>query len=165
MTFSQQDPGAGAPGTVTTAQIRVGPVTGPMRFVRLRNLFRNAPGTNGNAQCCSIQEYGPIFTPTPGSVTAVTLNFRMTWERVPPANDFTTIIAQDRIGLEVLDANTPIPAVWTRNGLPEIGVNGTFIWLPSISAQGFPAGALQLPNYATSFSGFVPTFNYTFVPG
>ena len=45
-----------------------------------------------------------------------------------------------------------------------------FLSDPSLSgsaavAQGFAAGALQLPNYTTSYSGFVPTFNYRFVPG
>lgn len=165
LTFSQQDPGNGAPGTVTTARVRVGAVTGRMRFVRLRNLFNHQPGTNGNPQCCGIQEYGAVFVPAANAVTEVALNFRMTWEPIPPANDFTTVIAQDRIGLEVLDANTPIPGVWTRNGLPDTGLNATFIWLPSISAQGFPAGALQMPNRTTGFSGFVPTFNYTFVRG
>jgi hypothetical protein len=165
LTFSAQDPGNAGPGTVTTASIRVGANTGRMRFVRLRNFYRNQAGSNGIRECCGIQEYGAIFVPTPNSVTTVTLNFRMTFEPPPPATDFTTTIAQDRIGLEVLDTNTPIPGVWTRNGLPDIGVNATFIWLPSISNQGFAAGALQLPNRTTSFSGFLPTFNYTFVPG
>lgn len=165
LTFSQQDPGNGGPGTVTTARIRVGATTGRMRFVRLRNFYQNKAGTNGTRECCGIQEYGAIFTPTANAVTTVTLNFRMAWEPPPPANDFTTVIVQDRIGLEVLDTNTPIPAVWTRNGLPDTGVNATFIWLPSISNQGYPAGALQLPNRTTSFSGWLPTFNYTFVSG
>ena len=165
VTFSAQDPGVGRPGTVTTASIRVGATTGRMRFVRLRNLYQNKAGTNGNRQCCAVMEYGTVFTPTPNSVTTVPLNFRMTWETPPPATDFTTVIGQDRVGLEVLDAGTPIPGVWTRNGLAETGVNATFIWLPSISNQGFAAGALQLPNYTTSFSGFVPSFSYTFVPG
>ncbi len=165
LTFSPQDPGNASLGTVTTARVRVGSTSGPMRFVRLRNFFNNQPGTNGNPQCCAIQEYGAVFVPTPNSVTQVALNFRMAWEPPPPANDFTTIIVQDRIGLEVLDANTPIPGVWTSNGLPEIGVNATFIWLPSISNQGFPPGALQLPNRSGSYSGFLPTFNYSFVPG
>lgn len=165
LTFSQQDPGNATSGTVTTARIRVGASTGRMRFVRLRNLYQNKAGTNGIRECCSIQEYGAIFTPAANAVTTVTLNFRMTFEPPPPATDFTTVIGQDRIGLEVLDSNTPIPAVWTRNGLTDTGINATFIWLPSISNQGFPAGALQLPNHTTSYSGFLPTFNYTFVPG
>ncbi|MEQ1807360.1 MAG: hypothetical protein ABL900_18425 [Burkholderiaceae bacterium] len=97
-------------------------------------------------------------------MTTVALNFQMTWEPIPATNDFTTTAAQDRIGLEVLDPQTPIPGTWTQNGLPEIGVNATFIWLPSISNQGFAPGALQLPNRTTSFSGWLPTFNYTFVP-
>lgn len=165
VTFSAQDPGVGRPGTVTSASIRVGATTGRMRFVRLRNLYQNQAGTNGNRQCCAVMEYGAVFTPAPDSVTTVPLNFRMTWEAPPPATDFTTVIGQDRIGLEVLDPGTPIPGVWTRNGLSEIGINATFIWLPSVSNQGFAAGALQLPNHTTSFSGFVPTFNYRFVPG
>jgi hypothetical protein len=165
LTFSAQDPGIAQPGTVTTASIRIGATTGRMRFVRLRNLYQNERGSNGIRVCCSIQEYGAVFTPTPNSVTTVTLNFRMTFEPPPPAIDFTTVIGQDHIGLEVLDTNTPIPGVWSRNGLPDTGVNATFIWLPSISNQGFPAGALQPPNWSTSFSGFLPTFNYTFVPG
>lgn len=165
VTFSAQDPGVGRAGTVTSASIRVGATTGRMRFVRLRNLYQNQAGTTGNRQCCAVMEYGSVFTPTPNSVTTVTLNFRMTWEPPPPATDFTTVIGQDRIGLEVLDPGTPIPGVWTRNGLTETGTNATFIWLPSISNQGFAAGALQLPNHTTSFSGFLPTFNYSFVPG
>jgi hypothetical protein len=165
LTFSAQDPGNGGPGTVTQANIRVGNATGPMRFVRLRNLWQNRAGNADGSQCCAIMEYGAVFTPAVNSVTTVPLNFRMTWEPRPPATDFTTVIAQDRVGLEVLNPNTPIPGVWTRNGLPEIGTNATFIWLPSISNQGYPAGAVQMPNRTTSYSGFVPSFNYNFVPG
>lgn len=85
LTFVSQGTVITQPGTVTTASILVGPTTGRMRFVRLRNFYRNQAGTNGVRECCGIQEYGAIFTPTPNSVTTVTLNFRMTLSRRRPA--------------------------------------------------------------------------------
>jgi hypothetical protein len=164
LTFSPQDPGVPGPGVVTTASIRIGATTGRMRFVRLRNLYQNRLGTRDGSECCAVMEYGAIFTPTPNSVTTVALNFRMTWEAIPPPIDLTTVIGQDRIALEVLDPNTPIPGVWTQNGRPQLDT-ASFIWLPSVSDQGFPPGALQLPQRTSSFSGWLPTFSYNWLPG
>jgi len=163
LTFSPFDLGPGAAGTVTNASVRVGAVTGPMRFVKLRDLFQNTIGSNGNPQCCAVEEYGAVFTPQPNSIATVTLNFRMTWESVPPLIDQTSVAGQDHIGLEVLDPNVPLPGVWTNasSAYP----NATFIWLPALSAQGFRAGGPGMPPIPGTYpSGFIPTVSYTFVP-
>lgn len=163
LTFSPFDLGPGASGTVTTASVRVGPVTGPMRFVKLRDLFQNTIGSNGNPQCCAVEEYGTPFTPQANAVTTVTLNFRMTWDAVPPLLDQTTVAGQDHIGLEVLAPNVPLPGVWVTGG--QASPNATFIWLPAVSAQGFQAGGIGFPPIPGTYpSGFIPTISYTFVP-
>ena len=61
----------GGSGVVTTATVRVGAVTGPMRFVRMRISYQNGFG----AFCCSVEQVGPTFTPQPNADTTVTLNF------------------------------------------------------------------------------------------
>lgn len=65
------------PGTVVSANIRVGNVTGPMRFVRMRILFTNTQSGYDRA-CCSAEQFSEVFTPTANAVTNVALNFSMT---------------------------------------------------------------------------------------
>lgn len=143
------------PGTVTSASVRVGPVSGPMRFVRMRILFQNGFG----AACCSLEQVGAVFTPQPNATTTVPLNFPITFERAPPPTDTTTIIAQDLIALEVLAPNVPIPGVWTANGAPVTGLSSE-LWLPALSTQvNVPSNNLRSTG---SFSGFLPSYNFTF---
>ena len=141
------------PGRVTTATVRVGGVTGPMRFLRMRASFQNGFG----AFCCSVEQIGATFTPQANADTTVTLNFPMGWTPLPPPTDTTTIAFNDRIALQVLAPNVPIPGIWRQNGGQESFLN-TELWQ-----------ALPLPGQnqrgVGSYSGFMPAFNFQFVPG
>ncbi len=147
---TMQPPG---PGTVTTATVRVGPVTGPMRFVRMRISHQNGFGTF----CCSVEQVGPTFTPQANADTTVALNFPIGFTAKPPPTDTATIAFNDQIGLQVLAPNVPIPGIWRQNGGPEPFLD-TSLW------QALPAPG-QNQRGAGSYSGFMPSFNFQFVPG
>ena len=143
------------PGTAVNANIRVGPVTGPMRFVRMRILFQNGFGP----ACCSIEQYGTVFTPQANSITTVTLNFPMTEESIPPPPD-PTIVANDLVALEVLAPNVPLPGIWPNNGGGVLSLPD-YMWFPALSTQGVSAPSSNLRSDG-SFSGFLPSFNLDF---
>lgn len=149
-----------APGVVTAANIKVGPVTGPMRFVRARVLVQRRIGGD-NTVCCSVEQVGPTFTPAPNGITSVPLNFPMTFDRIPPQNDLSTIAAQDMIALEILAPNVPIPGTWVN---PPFGGNmqqANYIYWPAFTTN--PANAGQNKRAATGFTGFMPSYNLNFV--
>lgn len=142
-------------GTVVSANIRIGAVTGPMRFVKARILYQSATGQ----ACCSVQQYGPIFTPAANQITTVPLNFRMTEDHVPPPED-PTIVANDLVALEVLAPNVPIPGVWTNNGGADL-LLPNYIYLPSMSERGINAPTQNLRSDG-SYSGFLPAYNLNY---
>ena len=146
---TMQPPG---PGTVTTATIRVGAVTGQMRFVRMRVSYQNGFG----AFCCSVEQVGQTFTPQPNADTTLTLNFPIGFTAKPPPLDTTTIAFNDQIALQVLAPNVPIPGIWRQNGGQEQFLD-TNLW-QVLPAQG------QNQRSAGSYSGFMPSFNFQFVP-
>jgi hypothetical protein len=147
-------------GRAISATIRVGAVTGPMRFVRMRILFNRTQ----KQQCCSVEQYGEVFTPTANGDTTVALGFPMTLDPLPAETDLETIAANDLVALEVLAPDVPIPGTWTQNGGADTGT-ASYMWLPALSTQNVPAPSGQLLNYQGSYSGFVPAFNFTFVEG
>ncbi|MEP7324590.1 MAG: hypothetical protein ABI836_01465, partial [Gemmatimonadota bacterium] len=147
--FKGASPLAG--GTVVSANIRIGPVTGPMRFVKARILYQSVTGQ----ACCSVQQYGPIFTPTANAITTVNLNFQMTEDHVPAPTD-PRIVANDLIGLEVLAPDVPIPGVWTNNGGSDLGLPN-YLYLPAMTTRGLNAPTQNLRSDG-SFSGFLPSF-------
>ncbi len=150
---------AGKPGTVVSANIRVGNVTGPMRFVRMRILFQNN-NIGYDRACCSAEQYGAVFTPAANAVTSVPLNFSMARDPTPSPNDVTTLAAADLVGLEVLAPNVPIPGTWTQNGGGQTDLP-TYAYFPALSARvKAPSSNLRSEG---SFSGFLPSFNLTFV--
>jgi hypothetical protein len=149
-----------APGTVVSANIRVGAVTGPMRFVRARILVQNIL-TGPDRACCSVEEWGAPFTPTANGVTTVPLNFHMTADHIPPANDLSTIAAGDLIGLEVLAPDVPIPGAWVNNGGSVLTLPN-YIWLPALSVRSGTNGKSQNLRSEGSFSGFLPSYNLNF---
>ena len=142
-------------GTVVSANIRIGPVTGPMRFVRARILYQSATGQ----ACCSVQEYGPVFTPQANSITTVPLGFRMTEDHVPAPTD-PTIVANDLVALEILAPDVPIPGVWTNNGGSDLGLPN-YIYLPSMTQRGLNAPTQNLRSEG-SYSGFLPSYNLNY---
>jgi hypothetical protein len=145
-------------GTALSATIAVGSVTGPMRFVRMRILFNR----KDKQQCCSLEQYGDEFTPKANGTTTVSLSFPMTIEPLPPENDTTTTIANDLIALEVLSPDVPIPGHWPNNGGPVDGT-ASYMWLPALSTKGQQAPSNQLLVYTGSYTGFVPSFNISYV--
>ena len=153
-------PGAQPPGSgvVVSANIAIGAVTGPMRFVRMRILSQEVTGT----ACCSVEQYGEVFTPAPNQITTVPLGFTMTFDTLPGPTAGAGIITNDLIGLEILAPNVPIPGTWTRNGGGDLGLPD-YIWLPALSARGMGAPTNNLRSEG-SFSGFLPSYNMNFVP-
>ncbi|MBF6595972.1 MAG: hypothetical protein IVW51_16225 [Thermaceae bacterium] len=150
---------AGVPGTVVSANIRIGNVTGPMRFVRMRILFQNN-NIGFDRACCSVEQFGQVFTPAANAVTTVALNFPMTRDPTPSPNDTTTLAAADLVGLEILAPNVPIPGNWTRNGGPQLGLPD-YIYFPALSTRvNAPSSNLRSDG---SYSGFLPSFNLNFV--
>jgi hypothetical protein len=146
-------------GTVVSANIKVGPVTGPMRFVRARVLFKRALPQDVTS-CCSVEEVGPTFTPAPNSVTTVPLNFRMTHDAIPAANDFTPV-AQDMVALEVLAPNVPIPGTWVNPPFGGNLVQANYMYWPAFTLNPNNAGQNKLSD--RGFSGFMPSYNLNFV--
>lgn len=168
VTFLAPDPNRAhsTAGIAVSATIRVGAVTGAMRFVKMRILYQNTMPTpqapSGEPpRCCSVEQFGEIFTPTANTTTVVPLGFEMQEDDVPAANDFTTIAANDLIGIEVLGEDTPLPGFWSRNGGQDPQV-ANYGWYPALSTQKVSAPSDQLA-YSVGFSGFVPTFNLQYV--
>ncbi|MEO8201973.1 MAG: hypothetical protein ABI679_15685 [Gemmatimonadota bacterium] len=145
----------GTGGTVVSANIRIGPVTGPMRFVKARILYQSATGQ----ACCSVQQYGPIFTPQANATTTVDLNFQMTEDHVPAPTD-PTIVANDLVALEILAPDVPIPGVWTNNGGSDLGLPN-YLYLPAMTTRGLNAPTQNLRSDG-SFSGFLPSYNLNY---
>ncbi|MBC7842072.1 MAG: hypothetical protein H7099_07160 [Gemmatimonadaceae bacterium] len=149
-------------GTVVSANIKVGAVTGPMRFVRVRVLFqRNLP--QDVQSCCSVEQVGVTFTPTPNAITTVPLNFAMTHEAIQPALAIGTTIAQDMVALEVLSPNVPIPGTWVNPPFGPNFVQANYIYWPAFTLN--PANAGQNKRATAGFSGFMPSYNLNFVAG
>ncbi|MEO8138576.1 MAG: hypothetical protein ABI742_02965 [Gemmatimonadota bacterium] len=172
-TFPQPFTGGGAPscllitffpgsqpttdGTVESANIRIGQVTGQMRFVRARVLYQHVTG----AVCCSVEQYGPIFTPQANAITTVDLRFPMTEDHVPIPGD-PRIIANDLIALEVLGANIPIPGTWPNNGGSILALPN-YAYFPAFTTRGLNAPTQNLHSDG-SYSGFLPAYNLNFRP-
>ncbi|HWB75001.1 MAG TPA: hypothetical protein VG755_08590 [Nannocystaceae bacterium] len=151
LTYSNVQPTTG--GTVVSANIGVGPTTGPMRFVRMRILEQPGTGT----ACCSAEEFGDMFTPDANAVTTVPLGFVFEAD----TDEETQIRYADWIALEVLAPDVPIPGIWTANGGGDVMLPD-YLWLPALSTRS--AAPTQNLRSEGSYSGFVPTFNISFVP-
>jgi hypothetical protein len=144
-----------AEGTVVSANIRVGAITGPMRFVKARILYQSVT----QQACCSVQEYGPIFTPQANGITTVPLGFKMTEDHVPAPTD-PRIVANDLVALEVLAPNVPIPGIWTNNGGSDLTLPN-YLYLPAFTTRGLNAPTQNLRSDG-SYSGFLPSFNLNY---
>lgn len=151
LTYSNVQPTTG--GVVVSANLGIGPVTGQMRFVRMRILEQPGTGT----ACCSAEEYGEVFVPEANAVTTVPLN--MTFEADTDVE--TGIRYADWIAIEVLEPDVPIPGNWTENGGPDL-LLPDYLWLPALSTRA-PAPTQNLRSEG-SYSGFVPSFNILFAP-
>ncbi len=150
VTYSNVQPPSA--GKIVSATIGVGPVTGPMRFVRLRILEEQSTGP----ACCSAEQFGAPFTPSANGLSTIPLDLSI--ER--GVDEETGIRFNDWIGIEVLAPTVPIPGVWTNNGGADITLPD-YQWLPSLSSRGTSVPTQNLRSEG-SFSGFVPTFNISF---
>jgi len=152
-------------GTVQSATIRVGPITGPMRFVLVRDWAQNTPQGVVTA-CCSIELASNPFTPQPNTVTTVALGFPFVAEQVPAAGD-TTPVYTNRLALEILAPDVPIPGYWV-SGLLSGGTNGNLVsdaeFLPSPLVGGNPISTGDIKIAQGTFFGLQPAFNVQIVP-
>lgn len=133
-------------GVVSRARVRVGSVTGLMQFAIGRaQLDRNKP-PGQQLLCCVWRAAGPTFTPTPNSITEVTLN-----EPVKNVRDFqSNQDLFDNIGLSILQPGVPIPAAPTLSGFGTTSTAGA-CW-PAVQAGNtycMPGGP---GNYAVLFN-------------
>ncbi|GEM_PF-3999213 len=154
-------PGAQPPaaGLVVSATIRIGNATGPMRFVRMRILQQNLL-SGPNRACCSVEEYGQVFTPQVNAITTVPLNFVMTADHPPAPSDLVTIAAGDLVGLEVLAPQVPIPGSWV-NFTDGVLALPNYEWFPAMGVRS-PGAPTQNLRSEGSFSGFLPSYNLNF---
>lgn len=108
-------------GTVTTVQIKVGPVTGRMQLVVVRAMRKDK---ELNSACCFYRARSKVFTPRPNSIHSVRVNFRMEHSM----NKTTKIWNFDSLGLSVLDGGVPMPAYVTGSagGYNDPGVAGFY---------------------------------------
>jgi len=140
-TFFSGAPGPGfyAPlsGSVTAVRVRTGNfVQGPMQILVMRSLYQNNLADPGHPffACCFVEQYGPIFTPNPNSVTTVPVALRMDEDPIPPPNDGITNARGDFLALSVLVPNVPIPANFDN-------VSGFSGFAPAPDPQNTPAPA------------------------
>ena len=133
-------------GVITRARVRVGRITGLMQFVVGRaQLDRNKP-PGQRLLCCVWRTAGPVFTPAPNAITAVTLN-----EPVKQVRDFqSNQDLFDNLALSVLQPGVPIPAAPTVSGFGTTSTAGA-CW-PAVqrgNAYCMPGGP---GNYAVLFN-------------
>lgn len=125
-------------GVVTALKVKVGPVTGPMQVVVIRWLFElvNPPVVG----CCTVQQYGPVFTPAANSVSTVSAALNMEQGVLREGN--LEIQYYDTLALEVLGPNVPVPAYTATGGLPE-DATPDYAWIPAPSAAGVQPGPMS----------------------
>jgi len=133
-------------GVITRARVRVGRTTGLMQFaVGRAQLDRNKP-IGEQLLCCAWRAAGPTFTPSPNSITEVTLN-----EPVENVRDFqSNQDLFDNLALSILQPGVPIPAAPTVSGFGSTSTAGT-CW-PAVqlgNAYCMPGGP---GNYAVLFN-------------
>jgi hypothetical protein len=160
VTFPYTGAASSTPGTAVSANIFVGRVTGPMRFVRVRVL----EGVGAGPFCCGVEQYGVVFTPTPNSITTVPLGFPLG----PTVTDVTTGNRfQDLVGLEILSPTVPVPGNFV--GPPDgVGtpIHGNSEFFPAMSqrGQGVSVPTQNVRAEATAFFNFRPSYNLNFRP-
>ena len=91
-------------GTLTTASVRIGATTGPMRFVMVRGFYNV---DNGNSSCCVVLLQSKTFTPARNAVTTEKVNFPIVSNNSIVDGDLEVF---DVLGLLVMSASTPIPS-------------------------------------------------------
>lgn len=111
-------------GVITRARVRVGAVTGPMQFVIGRAQVDKNKEIGHQLLCCVWRTAGPVFTPGPNAVTAVTLNAPV--QRVTDFESKQDLF--DNLALSVLAPGVPIPAAPVAPGALNITSTAGACW-------------------------------------
>lgn len=98
-------------GTITQVSVKVGPHTGPMKVVIMRVLLEfvdiDTEDVHAEISCCDDAGESEVFTPKAEGVTTVPVNLPVEVQGgVTPG-----LKVDDLVGLSVLEAGVPIPAV------------------------------------------------------
>lgn len=102
-------------GTITQVSVRVGPHTGPMKVVIMRVLLEfvdiDTEDVHAEISCCGDVGESETFTPKANAVTTIPVNLPVEVQGgVTPG-----LKVDDVVGLSVLEAGVPIPAVDEKN--------------------------------------------------
>ena len=111
-------------GVITRARVRVGAITGPMQFVVGRAQVDKNKEIGHQLLCCVWRTAGPVFTPAPNSITAVTLNAPV--EQVRDFESKQDLF--DNLALSVLEPGVPIPAAPVAAGALNITSTAGACW-------------------------------------
>lgn len=111
-------------GVITRARVRVGATTGPMQFVIGRAQVDKNKEIGHQLLCCVWRTAGPVFTPTPNSITEVALN-----APVQQVKDFEgKQDLFDNLALSVLAPGVPVPAAPVGPGALNITSTAGACW-------------------------------------
>jgi hypothetical protein len=119
-------------GVLTHVRVKVGPVTGRMQVLVLRQ--RRHPNV-GTAACCFYVASTPVFTPAANGVTEIQTS-------IPVQNGYDSASGLenfDLLALSSLDAGVPVPSWLGGNGYTGGAIGGVF---PS-----WTTGVEQVPGY------------------
>ena len=98
-------------GVLRRVRVKVGPVTGPMQVLVLRQRRHPLAAT---AACCFYVASTPVFTPAPNAVTELTTD-------IPVVNAYDSASGLenfDLIALSSLDRGVPVPSWLGDSGYP-----------------------------------------------
>lgn len=137
-------------GVVRRVQIKVGPVTGRMQLVVVRAMRKD---NELNGACCFYRARSKVFVPKPNSITTIRVRFPMEHALNPSSKIWNF----DSLGLSVLDADVPFPALATgSSGGPRDP--GVAAFYPHIS------GGREIRVDGRGLSGFQVLMRAQYVP-
>lgn len=148
-------------GTVTAVRVRVGASTGPMRVVVLEAIRNpngppydpSQPGTSSNdVGCCLQVGQSQVFTPAPGTVTTIPVDFAVKNDLQPEQGGLYVF---DMLGLSVLEDGVQIPVYFTGSETPND---------PNDLIE-FPAAASGSSTMPDDAFGFELVMNADWTPG
>lgn len=116
-------------GILKRVRVKVGPVTGRMQVLVLRQ--RRQPNI-GTAACCFYVAATPVFTPVPNDITELTTN-------IPVRNDYDPASGLenfDLLAVSSLDPDVPVPSWLGGSGYTGGAIGGVFPhWQPGVEIR------------------------------
>jgi hypothetical protein len=116
-------------GILQRVRVKVGPVTGRMQVLVLRQ--RRHPNV-GTAACCFYVAATPVFTPAPNDITELATNIpvRNDYDRASGLENF------DLLAVSSLDPNVPVPSWLGGSGYAGGSIGGVFPhWEPGVEQR------------------------------